>query len=134
MSKIKATFVFLPILVLVGWAAWISLEDRNWNETRFPIVGYDPRHILSGNYLLFRVDREKVKDKNQIPPKMRGNLRFYIPESHAKQLENILNSKSHSCEVLFREKAGRKPHIKALYIDGVDWRTFLDNAKPSDSK
>lgn len=46
----------LPILAL-GLNAWLKSEQRNsGEEIVLPIEGFDPRDLLSGHYLIYRVD------------------------------------------------------------------------------
>ncbi len=48
--------LLLPIVVLAG-NAWLHHQQRIHGETVIlPIKGFDPRDLLSGHYLLYRID------------------------------------------------------------------------------
>lgn len=48
-------FVF-PVLVLGCWTFWQAVRVAAGTEVRFRVTGYDPRDLLSGHYLQYRVD------------------------------------------------------------------------------
>ena len=45
-----------PVLVLAGWIGWLALERAGQPQHRIAIQGYDPRDLLRGHYLEFRLD------------------------------------------------------------------------------
>lgn len=45
-----------PVLVLAGLVLFRTAALRTGQEVTLPISGYDPRDLLSGHYLTFRVD------------------------------------------------------------------------------
>jgi uncharacterized membrane-anchored protein len=48
--------LLLPIVVLAG-NAWLQHQQRTGGEVViFPIEGFDPRDLLSGHYLIYRID------------------------------------------------------------------------------
>lgn len=48
--------LLLPIVVLLIYAGMKEVHLRHGFEVVFPIEGFDPRDILSGHYLTYRVD------------------------------------------------------------------------------
>lgn len=50
-----AAAVLVPPLALAAWVGQIVWQERHAVEVDLPIEGYDPRDLLSGHYLLFRV-------------------------------------------------------------------------------
>lgn len=48
--------LFFPLVALVLMTAFRSAGLRSGNEITLPIQGYDPRDLLSGHYLRYRVD------------------------------------------------------------------------------
>lgn len=45
-----------PVLLLAGWIGWLALERAGQPQHRIAIQGYDPRDLLRGHYLEFRLD------------------------------------------------------------------------------
>lgn len=50
------TSALLPIFVLIWMAGSLYFERETGITVRLPISGYDPRDLLSGHYLIYRVD------------------------------------------------------------------------------
>ncbi|MDA9975968.1 GDYXXLXY domain-containing protein [Alphaproteobacteria bacterium] len=48
--------LLLPILLLVALAVWKAWVVAAGNLVTLPIVGFDPRDLLSGHYLIYRID------------------------------------------------------------------------------
>ncbi|MBF0421471.1 MAG: GDYXXLXY domain-containing protein [Magnetococcales bacterium] len=48
--------LLVPILLLAAIVAYKQWLLDHGREVRLPIEGFDPRHLLSGHYLTFRVD------------------------------------------------------------------------------
>jgi uncharacterized membrane-anchored protein len=48
--------IVLPILVIAAWMGQYALRVKQGNEVTLAIAGFDPRDLLSGHYLQFRVD------------------------------------------------------------------------------
>lgn len=59
-----ALALLLPIVVLAG-NAWMHYHQRISGETvTLPIEGFDPRDLLSGHYLVYRIDYGIEDDTN----------------------------------------------------------------------
>ncbi len=48
--------LLLPTLLVAGWAAQLTLARASQPALRVAITGYDPRDLLRGHYLQFRLD------------------------------------------------------------------------------
>jgi len=53
---IRALLLFLPTLILAGWALSVPWQRADDPLMRIRLVGYDPRDLLRGHYLLARLD------------------------------------------------------------------------------
>ena len=63
MDKKFAIVLFcLPILFLGIWGLILSFQMNSGIEVRLPIMGYDPRDLLSGHYIQYQIDWENVND------------------------------------------------------------------------
>ena len=54
-KKFAAALIF-PIICLAGLTVFKAVKIALGKEIIIPIVGYDPRDLLSGHYLIFRLD------------------------------------------------------------------------------
>lgn len=52
----RLALLLLPTIALAGWALSIAVKRAELPEMRVAIVGYDPRDLLRGHYLQFRLD------------------------------------------------------------------------------
>ncbi len=48
--------LIIPILVLAVWVGYKQFTFSIGKEITLPIMGYDPRDLLSGHYLTYRID------------------------------------------------------------------------------
>ena len=48
--------IVLPLVAMALWVGSYAFVRRTASEFTFPIAGYDPRDLLSGHYLQYRVD------------------------------------------------------------------------------
>ncbi len=55
-SWIISSAFFIPIAVLLLWTLQLAVNQRQGTSVELPIKGFDPRDILSGHYLRFRLD------------------------------------------------------------------------------
>jgi uncharacterized membrane-anchored protein len=54
--KLLLVTLMIPILALLALTLFKSSNFFMGHEVELPIVGYDPRDLLSGHYLVYRVD------------------------------------------------------------------------------
>ena len=139
-KKFIGIILGLPILFLGIWGVILSFQINSGIEVRLPIMGYDPRDLLSGHYILYQIDWESADCKqfeNGICPEDEfcvnnewgeKHCRFYIPEEHAKTLDELFRKRNNDdmvFEVIYSYKKGFKPMAKELLINGKDWREAI---------
>jgi hypothetical protein len=57
---LKNIFIVLfPILALLGWLAMIEFRAQSGTAIRVHVEGYDPRDLLTGHFLRFRIPSPK---------------------------------------------------------------------------
>jgi uncharacterized membrane-anchored protein len=54
--KYQIIAIFLPLVAMSIWVGSYAFVRQTAREFTFPIAGYDPRDLLSGHYLQYRVD------------------------------------------------------------------------------
>ena len=127
--------LLLPFIVLLGWTCWLAYETTTRFEVTLPITGYDPRDLLSGHYILYKIDWEKVdcsifKEKVCPMTTFITSNRYYVSQEDAPVLEKLLTDKQkHAFEITFAYKKDEKPLAKQLLVDGIDWHDFLTTKK-----
>ena len=129
MNKIKVILLLLPFLCLCGWAMCYANFVKHAQMVTLPITGYDPRNLLSGHYIEFRIDWKNANchqlDWNGSCPRkdFEGITRYYVPESEARKLERVINNSNHRTEIVFAYKKDSiiSPKPQELQIDGQMW-------------
>ena len=157
--RFVAALIF-PILCLAGfvlWNAWVATQGQ---KLTLPIRGFDPRDLLAGHYLAYRIeygfDSLCTGSKNQhekttyicfAPKKILGARpqssecrkylkgvckngrfqtgldRFYIPEKHARKLEQAVVNKKGAVVLSLNGIGGAA--ITDLLIDGLSWQKWV---------
>ena len=108
-KTLLAIALVLPILALSA-TAWMKAQQRaHGTEVVFPIEGFDPRDLLSGHYLTYRIDygialdcpladgeallclepNHAIYPANALPNSCSLYLRGYCDSSSAFSVENI---------------------------------------------
>lgn len=117
--------LILPTLFL-GTQILLNFQHRA-NAPTYEVVveGYDPRDLVYGEYLQFRLmwddpQSQKPADAKDLPE----TGRIYLPESNAYDLQTILRErKNHfTATVSLMDK---KPIIRDFKIDGKSWQEGL---------
>ena len=122
--------LLIPFLVIFCWSMYYSNFIRNAKEVVLPISGYDPRNLLSGHYIEFRInwakaDCQQANWHGHCPvEEFRGVNRFYVPERNARQIERLINGQS-SVKIVFAYEKGKDPVAKTMLIDGKDWKNYF---------
>lgn len=138
-NKLLATFLFLPLVCLSGWLFWLTYHKESGQEVKVAVMGYDPRDLLSGRYIQYQIDWAKTdcaQFANGICPKKEfcrqarwgRQCRFYVPETHAKELDRLFakrNTTDTVFEVIYSYTKGQEPIAKQLLVNGKDWREAL---------
>lgn len=109
-AKLRLASLFIPILGLSLWMGKLVYDRRNGVTLEIPIKGYDPRDLISGHYLEFRIDfGDKDPCKNsKTPPTEDGSRLCLCLNGYDKNLgivwSGICSSKPESCHPIL---AGR---------------------------
>lgn len=53
---VTLALLVVPTLAVAAWAAWLAAERAAQPSMHIAITGYDPRDLLRGHYLQFRLD------------------------------------------------------------------------------
>lgn len=48
--------VLIPVVVLIGWCLWLESRAVTGTAVQLPITGYDPRDLLSGHFMRYRLE------------------------------------------------------------------------------
>ncbi len=62
-QKTVVLFLFLPLFSLICLAVFKQSIRSGGREFTFPVSGYDPRDLLSGHYLVYRVDYQTSQNQ-----------------------------------------------------------------------
>lgn len=133
MNRIKTLFLFIPFIGMCCWAMYYAYFVKNATEVVLPITGYDPRNLLSGHYIDFRIDWSKANcyqaGWNGVCPMsdFRNATRFYVPENKARELERFINNNNFETSVIFAYQKGFRSVAKELLIEGQLWEEFIKN-------
>ncbi len=77
--RIVVIAVGFPILVMAAWVGNLVIERNSGTVVEFKVTGYDPRDVLSGRYLTYRVDYGTVREC----PEMGGYAQCLCLDAHA---------------------------------------------------
>ena len=141
-NKLILILLIIPVICLFVWNCLLWYDKDSGTEITVRISGYDPRDLLSGHYIRYRIDwdntdLEQFKNKPFTRPEFVSSLnkasyRFYVSEKHAKFLEKILMESNFAkqedkkiVEVVYSYKKGKHPIAKKLLIDGQNYRNFV---------
>lgn len=116
-SWILALLLLLPIagnLTLVGMK---ELQLLQTPAQRVAIMGYDPRDLLMGHYLLFRLNSPSFSNTER--------HKYFLPEDDAKILENLLRTQNGQLSIDVHKLSNGKLVFGELYVDNTPWRDFL---------
>ena len=133
MNKIKTFILLIPFIGMCCWVMYYAYFVKNAVEVVLPISGYDPRNLLSGHYIEFRIDWAKANcrqaDWRGTCPRgdFSGVSRFYVPENKAHELERFINNNQYDTEIIFAYRPGMRPVAKELLIRGQHWEEYLKN-------
>lgn len=133
MNKIKTFILMIPFIGMCCWAMYYAYFVKNATEVVLPITGYDPRNLLSGHYIEFRIDWARANchqaNWHGTCPKgdFKGISRYYVPEAWAHELERFINNSQYETEIVFAYKSGMRPVAKDLLIRGQKWEEYLKN-------
>lgn len=120
-NYVKALFLIFPLTILIVWALYFSMFTKSAQEVTLPIMGYDPRNILSGHYLQYQIDWKRADcyqaDWQGVCPTgaFKNIDKYYVPENQARDLEQKINAGKGA--IVFAYQKGLRPIAKRLVID-----------------
>ncbi|MDR2901911.1 MAG: hypothetical protein LBU87_02225 [Lactobacillales bacterium] len=125
-----AYMLFLPLAVFMAWNIYMFSITKEGATVHLPITGYDPKNLLSGHYIDYRINWTKAdcrQFRDNICPKkeFKGTERMYIPEKYAAQLDRMLASNIYTFEILYAYREGRRPIVKDMLINNRPWRELV---------
>ena len=115
--------LLLPVLGVVALVGGKEYHVSTATTVQMPILGYDPRDLLYGHYLSFRID------SNDPAISKYESYRYFVPEDTAPILDSILHDRQHKLSVDVHVSRGRIPDFGNLYIDGMEWHSYLAQRK-----
>ncbi len=62
--KLVLAVVLLPVVYFAYWVGTLYYQEASGHKVHFRVQGYDPRNLLSGHYLAFRVAYDQPLCKN----------------------------------------------------------------------
>ena len=123
-------WLFLPFFGIALWLGYFALFIEGSAEVRLPITGYDPRNLLSGHYVAYRIDWAKADCfqadwQGKCPvDKFKTSYRFYVPERTASSIERAINKADVQTEIVFSYRKSGTAVARDLLIDGRSFRTY----------
>lgn len=141
-NKIILFILLIPVICLFAWNCFLWYDKDSGTEIRVSITGYDPRDLLSGHYIRYRIDWDKT-DLAQFENKPftkqdfmdslnRKSFRFYVPEKYARYLDkmlmqstNVKEEDKRRIEILYSYKKGKHPIATKLLMDDQDYKQLL---------
>lgn len=141
-NKLLLFILLIPVICLFVWNCFLWHDKDSGTEITVRIMGYDPRDLLSGHYIRYRINWDKT-DLTQFENKAitkddfvdslnKTSYRFYVSEAHAKYLDKLLmeswNAKEEDkkkVEVVYSYKKGKHPIAKKLLVDGQPYQKVI---------
>lgn len=138
-KKIIIIVLITPFVLLMLWTGSLFATKNSGVDIKLPVMGYDPRDLLSGHYIQYQIDWEKAdcsqfedgichKDKFCKDARWGRQCRFYVPEEYAGQLDKLFwqrNSEDMIFEVVYSYSKNRKAIAKQLLINNKDWKEMI---------
>ena len=141
-NKFLLILLLLPVVCLFILNCFLWYDKDSGTEITVRVSGYDPRDLLSGHYIRYRIDWDKTDTEqfnNQSFTKQdfidslnKQSYRFYVSEKHAKYLDKLLMESNFSkqenkkiVEIVYSYKKGKHPIAKKLLVNGKDYKTIL---------
>lgn len=141
-NKLLLFILLIPVICLFVWNCFLWYDKDSGTEIIVQITGYDPRDLLSGHYIRYRIDWDKT-DLQQFENKPctkqdfvdslnKTSYRFYVSETHAKYLDKLLmeswdakEKDKKKVEVVYSYKKGKHPIAKKLLVDGQPYQKII---------
>lgn len=136
MNKKLIFLLILPIIILLSISIYWGIAAMIGKEVKVAIRGYDPRDLLSGHYISYTIDWNKTDcwqfADNFCPQDefcQGGACKFYIPETDAEKLNDLLQYSDNDFSLIYKYKVGQMPMAKELLIDGKPWKEYIQETK-----
>ena len=141
-KKLLLFILLIPVICLFVWNCFLWYDKDSGTEITVRITGYDPRDLLSGHYIRYRIDWNKT-DLTQFENKTvtkddfvdslnKTSYRFYVSETHAKYLDKLLmqswdakEEDKKKVEVVYSYKKGKHPIAKKLLVDSQPYQKLI---------
>ena len=141
-NKTLFFILLLPVICLFVWNCFLWYTKDSGTDITVPVMGYDPRDLLSGHYIRYRIDWDEA-DLKQFEDKFftkdefvdslnKSSYRFYVSEKHAKYLEKLLmeswdvkEEDKKKIEVVYSYKKGKHPIAKKLLVNGQPYQKII---------
>jgi len=141
-NKLLLFILLIPVICLFVWNCVLWYDKDSGTEIVVRITGYDPRDLLSGHYISYRIDWKKT-DLHQFEDKSftkddfvrslnKNSYRFYVSETHAKYLDKLLmeswdakEEDKKKVEVVYSYKIGKHPIAKKLLVYGQPYQKLI---------
>lgn len=136
LNKLKKYIIFIPAICVFLFCLSLWLLKNGQPEIILRIQGFDPRDLLSGHYISYRIDWENsdcTQFENSKCPKQKFgtiNQRFYIPEKDAYELDRRFRQADLNddiFEIIYAYSPRFIPVAKRLLINGKDWQEQIEN-------
>lgn len=126
--RTKYLIYALPVVGLLIWIGILEYDFRHARRIEVPIVGYDPRDLISGHYVEFRLDlgdQNPCKAVEQSPDQSELCLCWQPGDVAALAWALPCKSRSDSCEVLMRGTCS-----KQQFVGGIERFYIPENDTP----
>ena len=141
-NKSLLFILLIPVICLFVWNCFLWYDKDSGTEIIVRIMGYDPRDLLSGHYIRYRIDWNKTdlqqfenksyKKDDFVDSLNKTSYRFYVSERHAKYLDKLLmeswdekEEDKKKVEVVYSYKKGKHPIAKKLLVDGQPYQKLI---------
>lgn len=141
-KKLLLFILLIPVICLFVWNCFLWYDKDSGMEITVRIMGYDPRDLLSGHYIRYRIDwdttdlqqfeNKPYTKQNFVDSLNKTSYRFYVSETHAKYLDKLLmeswdakDEDKKKVEVVYSYKKGKHPIAKKLLVDGQPYQKLI---------
>ncbi len=126
----NVVLIMAPTFLLLAWVGYILWQASSGMPVKVRLRGYDPRDLLSGQYISYTLDWDNTDCAqfagNKCPRdefvKYGMNWgRFYVTEDLAQALEQDIRNSDNAAEMVFSYQPGKQPYILNLLVNGRNW-------------
>jgi uncharacterized membrane-anchored protein len=105
--------IALDLLIFGGWIAAEEAARMRGAEVRLPVEGYDPRDLLSGHYVRFRLVAEREASSSP------QGTEFCLEERDGRHHVTVVRTRPEDCALFLRARQATLPRfgVERFYID-----------------